>query len=192
VSWLEAFLHSYGLLAVGLGTFFEGETILVLAGLAAHRGYLDFSSVVLAAFVGSMTGDQLYFHIGRRHGEAFIARHPTWKTRVASSQAFLERHHIAFILGFRFLYGLRTVSPFAIGLSRVRVGRFVALNSVGALIWSVSITTLGYSVGGAAEVLIGRVKEIEGWLFLGVAGVGAIVWSIYFVRRRRALGAEGS
>ena len=42
-------------------TFLEGETILVLAGLAAHQGYLVLTWVILAAFLGSLCGDQLFF-----------------------------------------------------------------------------------------------------------------------------------
>ena len=51
-------------MAVILGTFLEGETILVLAGLAAHQGYLSLSGIILAAFAGSLCGDQLFFFWG--------------------------------------------------------------------------------------------------------------------------------
>jgi membrane protein DedA with SNARE-associated domain len=182
---LESFLETYGLLAILLGTFFEGETILVLAGLAAHRGYLSLPSVVAAGFLGTFVGDQLYFHLGRRHAEVFLARRPAWGARLARSRRFLDRHHVAFILGFRFLYGLRTVSPFAIGMSDVGPRRYLILNAAGGLFWSVAVALLGYSVGEGAETLLGRVKEIEGWLFLGVAVVGSSIWLAFFWRRLR-------
>jgi membrane protein DedA with SNARE-associated domain len=188
MTWLESFLHSYGILAIVLGTFFEGETILLLAGLAAHRGYLPVASVIAAGFVGSVVGDQLYFHLGRWRGAPFLAKRPAWVAQVARAQRFLERHHVAFILGFRFLYGLRTVSPFAIGMSGVPLHRFLILNGLGGLVWSVAVTLLGYSVGQGAEALLGRVKEVEAWLFLGVAVVGSIAWLAYFVRTRRRSG----
>ena len=185
MSPFESFLTAYGILAILLGTFLEGETILVLAGLAAHRGYLPMPSVIAAGFVGTFVGDQFYFYLGRRHAGAFLAKRPALGDRIARAQRFLERHHVAFILGFRFLYGLRTVSPFAIGMSDVPLHRYLILNALGGLVWSVAVALLGYSLGQGAEALLGRLKEIEAWLFLGVAVMGSIVWLAYFVRRRR-------
>jgi len=185
MSLLESFLETYGLLAIFLGTFLEGETILVLAGLAAHRGYIPLPSVIAAGFAGTFFGDQLYFYLGRRHAGAFLAKRPAWKDRIARARRVLERHDVAFIFGFRFLYGLRTVSPFAIGMSDVPLRRYLILNLLGGLGWSLVVALLGYSVGHGAEALLGRVKEVEAWLFLGVAVAGAIVWLGYFVQRRR-------
>lgn len=65
------FLSHYGYLALLIGTFLEGETILVLGGLAAHQGYLDLAGVILAAFAGSLMGDQFFFLLGRRRSAYF-------------------------------------------------------------------------------------------------------------------------
>jgi len=184
MSSIESFLQDYGLLAIVIGTFFEGETILVLAGLAAHRGYLSLAAVIAAGFVGTFAGDQLYFHLGRWRGPAFLAKRPSWQARAARAQSFLERRHVAFILGFRFVYGLRTVSPFAIGMSNVPLRRYLPLNALGGLAWSIAIGSLGYGVGEGAEAVLGRVKEVEAWLFLGVAVMGLIIWLVYFLRSR--------
>jgi membrane protein DedA with SNARE-associated domain len=50
-----------------VGAFLEGETLLVIAGFLAHRGYLGLPFVIAAAFAGTLAGDQLYFHIGRMY-----------------------------------------------------------------------------------------------------------------------------
>jgi hypothetical protein len=65
---LQQFLHDFGYFALFLGTFFEGETILVLAGFLAFRGYMDINLVVVVAFFGSYAGDQLWYFMGRKHG----------------------------------------------------------------------------------------------------------------------------
>lgn len=57
---METFVQTYGYWAILIGTFLEGETILVLGGLAAHMGYMDLNGVILAAFAGSLSGDQLF------------------------------------------------------------------------------------------------------------------------------------
>jgi membrane protein DedA with SNARE-associated domain len=71
----------YGYVALVVGTFFEGETILVAAGFAAHGGYLKLQWVILGAFLGSLAGDQFYFFVGRMKGKAFLHRRPAWRLR---------------------------------------------------------------------------------------------------------------
>ena len=62
---LTSLIEDYGYLALLIGTFLEGETILVLAGFAAQRGHLEIEWVIVVAFIGSFSGDQLFFYIGR-------------------------------------------------------------------------------------------------------------------------------
>jgi membrane protein DedA with SNARE-associated domain len=181
---LAEFVESYGYLALVAGTFLEGETVVVLAGFAAHRGYLSLPLVMLAAFTGTFLGDQLYFHLGRRKGEAFLRRRVTWAPKLKRVQGLIERHHILFILGFRFVYGIRTVSPFAIGVSDVPTRRYLVLNLFGAALWAAAVAYLGYSLGEAAEVLLGHVHRYELAIFATIAAVGPILWGVRSSRRR--------
>ncbi|MHC4505613.1 MAG: DedA family protein [Planctomycetota bacterium] len=182
---LAELLDSYGYVALVVGTFLEGETVLVLAGFAAHRGYLSLPLVMLAAFAGSFLGDQLYFHLGRRKGEAFLRRRVTWAPKLERVQGLIERHHLPFILGFRFLYGLRTVSPFAIGMSDVPTRRYLMLNLIGAGVWTAAVAYLGYFLGEAAETLLGQLRRYELGIFAAIAALGTILWGMHFARRRR-------
>jgi len=140
---LQSFVDTYGYLAIMVGTFFEGETILVLGGFTAHRGYLELPWVIASAFVGSLCGDQLFFYLGRRHGDAMLARRPSWRSRVQKAAALLERFRRPFMIGFRFLYGLRTVSPLAIGLSRIPARQFFLYNAAGAILWATAVGSGG-------------------------------------------------
>jgi membrane protein DedA with SNARE-associated domain len=182
---LGQFLEQWGYLALVVGTFVEGETVVVLGGFAAHRGYLSPEGVVAASFLGSFAGDQLFFFLGRRHGTAFIERFPSWRRRAQRAGALIERYNWPLILGFRFLYGLRTVTPFAIGMSAVPTLRFVLLNAAGALAWATVMTGAGYIFGEAMQALLGNLKRYELALFLAILGAGAVAWVIRFIRRRR-------
>lgn len=168
-----------------MGTFLEGETILILAGVAAHRGYLSFMPVVLAAFAGSLCGDQLYFFLGRYHGDTLLKRRPQWRVKMETANRLIDRFQVPLILGFRFLYGLRTVLPFALGASSVGAGRFVALNAIGAFVWAAAVGGGGYLFGNLLETLIGDMKRFELELFVGIAIVGAGVWAVHLMRRRK-------
>ena len=182
---LESLVDAYGYLAVLVGTFLEGETILVLGGFAAARGYLGLPWVILAAFIGSLCGDQLFFFLGRWHGKAILSKRPTWKSRVNNAQKLLERFRIPLILTFRFLYGLRTVAPFVIGMSSVPTVEFIFLNAAGALVWAAAVGTGGYLFGSALEILIGNIKHYEIQILGAIATIGVLIWVVYFYRRRK-------
>ena len=173
---LEELISTYGYPAIGIGTFLEGETILILGGFVAHRGYLELPWVIVSAFFGTLLGDQLYFYIGRTKGKSVLEKRPKWKAKSGKVFDMLDKHQILLILGFRFLYGLRTVTPFLIGASRIAPIRFLIFNIIGASLWAVVIGTLGYLFGHALEVIIGDIKKYEFIVLAIVAGVGVIIW----------------
>lgn len=176
---LEEIVTHYGYIGILLGTFLEGETILVIAGFLAHRGYLELPFVIAAAFAGTLAGDQLYFYIGRIKGKEFIDSKPSWKSKTDRVFKLLDKYHTLFILGFRFLYGIRTVAPFVLGASGISPIRYLALNLCGALIWAIVIGMLGYYFGHAIEMLLGEIKQYEEWVIIGLLLVGATGWVLY-------------
>ncbi len=183
---LEALISTYGYVAIAVGTFFEGETILVLAGFAAHRGYLDLPWVILSAFLGTLCGDQLYFYLGRVKGTQFVEKRPHWRSKSQRVFSLLHKHEKLLVLGFRFLYGFRTVTPFMLGASGLSPVRFLVLNAIGALLWAISIGVSGYLFGSGLELLIGDIKRYEVIVFVGLAIAGAVAWSIYTFRKQKA------
>jgi membrane protein DedA with SNARE-associated domain len=89
------------------------------------------------------------------------------------------------ILGFRFLYGLRTVTPFVLGSSKIAPLYFMILNILGAFIWTIVIGVIGYMFGHAAEMIIGNVKRYELWFFIGLAALGVIIWSVHLLFKKK-------
>ncbi len=179
---LDTIIQTFGYPAVVVGSLLEGETMLIAAGFAAHRGYLRLEFVMGLAAVASFLGDQFFFWLGRRHGPALLGRFPSLRPRVERVNTLLERYHLPIILGVRFLYGLRVAGPIAIGLSNVPRWRFFWLNLAGAVVWAVAIGAAGFLFGGALEVLIEDLHRHEGWILIGVLAAGASVW---LIRRRR-------
>lgn len=182
---LQSLVETYGYWIVFAGSFLEGETILILAGFAAHQGYLAFPLVVATAFLGSFLGDQLYFLLGRRFGGRILGKFPLWGSRADKAHRLLERFQTPFILVMRFLYGLRIAGPIAVGMSRVATFRFLALNLVSALVWAVVIGAVGYLFGQAVELVMTDIRKIEEILFAALAIAGILAWTIYRWRTGR-------
>ena len=173
---LATAVQTYGYPLVFLGTFLEGETILLLAGFAAHLGYLDFTTVALIALAASFLGDQLYFYLGRRYGIVLLRRWPSLKPRIARFTELLHRHHTPIILSIRFLYGLRIAGPIALGLTGIPWQRYLLLNFIGAVVWALLITTLGYEFGHLMQLLMEDLYAFELYGFFTLLVLSIAVW----------------
>jgi membrane protein DedA with SNARE-associated domain len=180
---LPELLDRYGYVAVVIGTFFEGETILIMAGFAAHQGYLHLPGVMLAALVGSLAGDQLAFYVGRSHGQRLVARFPRLQVGVQHASRLLERYGTLLLLGFRFVYGIRNVTPFTAGLSHISVARFALLNVLGALLWSVVVGAAGYTFGGGFQLIIERARRFEEHALVLILCLGLLAGLVHIARR---------
>jgi membrane protein DedA with SNARE-associated domain len=181
---IETAIARYGLIAVFLGAAVEGETAVVTGGLLAHQHLLPLGGVMIAACAGSLMADQALFFVGRHYREHPRVRAIASRPEFAKAWTMLERYPRRFIFVFRFLYGLRTISPIAIGTSSVPAVIFLLLNLVAAIVWSIAATAIGYVFGHGIEMIFGRLRHIE-----HVAGaVGALIVlalaATWFVRRR--------
>lgn len=169
-------IAQYGYLALFAGCLLEGETLLILAGFAAHQGYLQLHWVMLIAMIGGFLGDQIYFWLGRRHGAWVLNRFPRLVPVFERANVLIERYHEVLIVGIRFLYGLRTVGPMALGMSAVLAWRFVMFNALGAAIWSLGIGGAGYLFGKALELFLADFKKLEEVLLIAILFGGVAVW----------------
>jgi membrane protein DedA with SNARE-associated domain len=173
---ISAFVASYGYLAVFAGTLLEGETILIAAGFAAHRGLLYWPMVVLVAMAGGTLGDQLAFLLGRWKGDALIERFPSLARHKPRIHDLLERYDVIFILSVRFLYGLRVAGPMIMGSSRVPLLRFALFNLMGAALWSILVSGVGYAFGYTINAMIADVERIEEIVLLVILALGVALW----------------
>ena len=169
-------------------TFLEGETVVLFAGFAAAQGLVDPWLLLGAAWVGSFAGDQCYFWLGRRFGVRLLDRFPRWRHGVDSALHWLERYDAGFILSFRFIYGVRNFSSFALGLSAVRWERFLRLNFLAAGLWAASFVAAGYFLGHAFRAVLGDIARSFSLVMLAVfVAIGFGMWLLHRRQRRRYL-----
>lgn len=167
-------IQKYGYVATFVGTLLEGESLLILSGLAAHRGYLSLPVVAAVGALGGAVGDLFFFLLGRHYGSQLLERFPRFLPAADRVRGMIERHPVQTILVVRFMYGLRTAGPAVIGTTCIPLAEFAALNALGALCWSACWAGAGYVVGKAAEQLFGDLARIERELFGGVIVVMVI------------------
>jgi membrane protein DedA with SNARE-associated domain len=167
-------------------TFLEGETVVLFAGFAAAQGLVDPVLLLVVAWLGSFSGDQCYFWLGRRFGVRLLDRFPRWRHGVDAALHWLERYDTGFILSFRFIYGVRNFSSFALGVSAVRWDRFLRLNFVAAGLWAVVFVGAGYFLGHAFRAMLGDLARTFSLVMLGVfVAVAGGMWLLHRAQRRR-------
>jgi membrane protein DedA with SNARE-associated domain len=181
---LQHLIATYGPLAVFVGALIEGEAVVITAGFLAHRGLMSFPAAAFAAFLGAFASDQIAFVLGRRFADHPFVRRQRQRETFDWALRRLENNATAFILSFRFLVGLRTVSSVAVGVSRVPVAQFFFLNSIACAVWALVIAGIGYAFGQVAERLLGRFGAIEHDIAAAVA-LGIVAAIVVHLLRRR-------
>ena len=167
--------HGYWILA--LGCLLEGEMVLLLAMLAAHRGYLNPAAVITIAVASAFASNQFFFWLGRRHGTALLERWPVLARHSTEIRRLIERHASLAAVAVRFVYGMRIAGPMLIGASPMPQLRFAVLNALSAIAWALLVGAAGWLFGEAAQTIFGHVAHIEGWL-LGALIAALVAWRL--------------
>ena len=185
---LPSLLHQYGYLLIFLGTLAEGETLLMLGGYFAHRGYLDLGGVIATSFIAALCGDQLFFHLGRSHAKALLERFPRLRDKVNVALSRVEQHQVKVVLSMRFLWGLRIALPVALGLTRMEARKFFWLNLLSAAVWSCVFAFVGFSASHLVTHIVDNLHHYEKWIALGVLLVASLILWLRWHGTRRAAG----
>jgi len=181
----ELLLHKFGYFAVFIGTFLEGETILVMAGFFAERGYLELATVMLVAASGAYAGHMFWFWLGRTRGVRLLDRFPKMKKHFGRGIRIFERYGAPAIFITQWLYGLRVTCAVIIGISRISVVKFMVLEAITCVVWAAIIGGAGYYFGRAVESVLGRAAHIEKWGLLILVVGGLAIWLYHQWKERR-------
>ncbi len=183
VNWQEL-LQTHGYWIILVGTFLEGETVVLLAGILVAGGQLTFEGVAGCAFIGSLLGDQLAFCLGKYKGSALLARFPRLDRKRELVAQLLRKYDTFLILGFRFVYGVRNITPLVLGMSGISYRRFLVWNLAGAFLWALLFTIVGSYFGEAAGHILRLFGRDALFAFLALILLPAGIY--LFIRRRRA------
>ena len=148
---LDALIIRFGLPAVLVGAGIEGEPFAIAGGFLAHRHLVPLTGAMLAAGIGAVLVDQLWFLLGRYARSSRWVRGASDRPVFAKMLGLIERHPTPAVLAFRFAYGVRAVAPVAVGASKVPTARWVALDVLAAAVWSPAFTLAGYVFGRSID-----------------------------------------
>ena len=127
--------------------FLPGDSILFAAGLvAATRDDTNIVFLVTIIFIAAFLGDQVGYVLGRKYGRAYLEKHssPRIDRMVKRSEDFYAKYGWSAVILARFYPWIRTFMPPIAGIGKMNYYKFLAANAVGAFLWGVGITMLGY------------------------------------------------
>jgi membrane-associated protein len=168
-----------------IGFFLPGDSLLFTAGLLASQGHLNIAVILPLCFIAAVLGDQVGYAFGNKVGPS-IFRRPDSRffkhEHIERAETFFEAHGPKTIVMARFVPIVRTFAPIVAGAGKMHYRTFVRYNVVGALLWAVGVTALGYilgeSVPGIEKYLLPAILVIIAISFIPV---GVEAWK---ARRR--------
>ncbi|MBD3789388.1 MAG: DedA family protein [Campylobacterales bacterium] len=119
----------------------EGEMGLVMAGLLSHTNDMSLPFAIFIAGLGGFVGDQIYFYIGRYNKGYVYSKFTAHRRKFALAHLLLKKYGWPIIFAQRYMYGMRTVIPISIGLTRYNAKKFAFINLFSAWCWA-TITIL--------------------------------------------------
>ncbi|WP_210712360.1 DedA family protein [Pseudomonas sp. MWU349] len=181
---LNALIAAYGYWVIFIGCLLEGETVLILGGMAAHQGSLQWPQVIGWATLGGILGDQLLFWTGRYGGARLLPKLKHHQAAIERVQGLIQRYPSTSVFAVRFLYGMRLVGPMVIGASGLAPWRFALLNVLGAAVWAILFVSAGYWAGEALQHFLGDLKPYRLPIFLGVIALVVLAALVRHLRNR--------
>lgn len=165
--------------------FLPGDSLLFAAGAFAAVGAFNIVLLIIVFFVAAVIGDTVNYHIGNKVGTSIPPN--SWLGKVINqdkmrkAEEFFNKHGGKTIIIARFMPFIRTFAPFVAGASRMNYRYFVFYNVVGAAIWVLLCTLLGYLFGN-----IPIIKENFSTVLLFIIFLSVLPAIIAFIKNRLA------
>jgi membrane protein DedA with SNARE-associated domain len=171
-----------------LGLPIPAAPLLIAAGALARAGKMNLTFAATLPFVAIILADLFWYSLGRYRGGRIlkllcrISLEPD--SCVRRTENLFVRHGVRALLVAKFIPGLNTAAPSLAGVFRMPVRRFLIFDSLGGLLWVVTVTSLGLILGDQLERIALR---WGGWLVSLLAGglAAYVLWK--FIQRQRFL-----
>ena len=184
-NWIYAILFAIVFCETGLVVlpFLPGDSMLFAAGTIAAVGDMNIFMLIGLLIVAAVLGDFVNFEIGKHFGQKLFSN-PNSKI---FKQSYLQKTHDYYekyggrtIIIARFIPIVRTFAPFVGGMGNMNYAQFARYNIVGAVLWVVSFTTLGYFFGQLPFV-----KEHFSWIMIAIIVFSVVPMIVEIIRHRK-------
>lgn len=179
-------LSTYGYIILFLYTLGGGMVALIAAGILSHMGKMDLSTSIFIAALSNAIGDMILFYIGRYNKDyvrPYIKNH---RRKFAYSCLLMKKHGNKFLFIKKYIYGLKTLIPIAIGFTpSYSLNKFIVINIIASIVWALVVGISSYFIGGIFEQISNFFNE-NGWIMpLFMISLLAAIWIFLSKNTRR-------
>ncbi len=133
------------------GFFFPGDSLLFTAGIIASQGVFNIYYVLIFCTIAAILGDSVGYWSGKKYGRKLFERDAGFffkKKRIIEAEEFYKKHGKYTLIIARFVPVIRTFAPIVAGIGSMNYKTFISYNIIGGIFWVLSVTLLGYLLGG--------------------------------------------
>lgn len=164
--------------------FLPGDSLLFTAGMLVAQDEISVPlwALCLALFAAAFVGDQVAFFIGRKAGPKIFSKPDSRffkQEYIDQTYAYFDKYGGRTIIVARFVPFVRTYAPVAAGVGNMKYRTFVSYNVIGALLWGVGVTVLGYFLGNVTFV-----KDNIELILIAIVGISVIPIAVELLRAR--------
>lgn len=174
-------LKEYGYIVLFAWSILEGEVGLIMAGIMSHTGDMFLPIAIFVGALGGFTGDQIYFYIGRYNKKYIHKQLSTHRRKFAIAHLLIKKYGWPIIFVQRYMVGMRTAIPMAIGLTKYSGKKFAIINFISALFWASATIIPAYYYG--AEILK-FLQLLKTYWYFAIPFIVLVAGSIAFTIKR--------
>ncbi len=169
-------LETYGYIVLFLYSFGGGFIALMGAGVLSYTGHMNLEVAILVAFIANFLGDTMLFYMGRYNKKDVMGYLHKHKRKLALSHILMKRHGSWVIFLQKYVYGIKTLIPLAIGLTKYDFKKFTLLNLFASAIWAVLIGVASYMAGEAIKSTYEIIAQRPYIAPVALVSIIALIW----------------
>lgn len=195
VKFIVETVGSLGYIGIFIMMFLEStvfpipsEVIMIPAGYLAYKGEMNIYIIMLLGILGSLCGALFNYYFALKFGRRFLLKYGKYffvsHETIEKTEVFFKNHgHISTFSG-RLIPGLRHYISIPAGLAKMNLFVFCLYTTLGATIWVIILTLLGYYIGDNEEL----VKEYLRYLIIGLLVSLTVIGFWYYKKIKKAKG----
>lgn len=175
---MESFIQEWGYIALFLYSFGGGMLAIGIAGVFSSTGDLNILTVIIVAATSNFLGDMFLFYLARNNKAYAKEMMAKYKRKIALSHLMMRKYGKWVIFIQKYLYGIKTLVPLAMGLTKYDMKKFIFFNVLASILWGVVVGGLAYILG---QVFLDSLEEYK---YLGVVVILSLLAVVFYFLRK--------
>lgn len=152
-------LSTYGYIILFFYSLGGGMVALIAAGVLSYVGEMDIFLCIIIASIANFIGDSLLFYLSRYNKKEFMPYLRKQRRNLALAHILLKRYGSKIIFIKKYIYGVKTLVPIAIGFTKYPFKKFSILNAFASVLWGLVVGLLSYFAGDLLQRAYGKITQ---------------------------------